>query len=80
MYLGHNAGVVQQEDGSVYLSPPRVVSDEKGMVSVIDGGIGEVPGSACVERFDIYGGDKICPPEDHGFGGFGCCGQPLRWF
>ena len=80
MYLGRNAGVVQQEDGGIYLSPPRVVSDEKSVVSVVDGGVSEVPGSVCVERFDIYGGDKICSPENYRFGGFGCRSQPLCWF
>jgi hypothetical protein len=79
MYLGRNTGVVQQEDGGVYLSSPRVVSDEKSVISVVDGGISEMPGCACVKGLDVYGRDKIRPPEDDGFGSFGCGGQPLCW-
>ena len=79
MHFGRNTRVVQQEDGGIYLSSPRVVSNEKGVVSVVDGGVSEMPSRACVKGFDIYGGDKVRPPEDYGFGSFRRCGQPLCW-
>ena len=80
MYLGRNTGIVQQEDSGIYLSSSRVVSDEKSVVSVVDSWVGEMPGGACMEGFDIYGRDKIRPPENHGFGSFRRHGQPLCWF
>jgi hypothetical protein len=43
MYFGRHAGVVQQEDGGIYLSPSGVVSDEKRMIRVVDCGVSEMP-------------------------------------
>jgi hypothetical protein len=79
MYLSRDTGVIQQKDGGVYLSSPWVVSDEKSVVSVVDGGVSEMPSNACVEGLDIYGGDEVCPPKDYWFGSFGHRGQPLCW-
>ena len=79
VYFGYDTRVIQQEDSSIYLPSPRVVSDEKSVISVVDGGVGVVPSNACMEGLDIYGGDEVCPPEDYGLGSFRRCGQPLCW-
>ena len=54
-----------------------MVSDEEGMICVIDSGVSKRPRSTCVQGFNVYGRDKICSSEDDGFGGFRCSGQPL---
>ena len=54
-----------------------MVSDEERMVRVIDGGIGKMPHSSCVQGFNINRGNKISSSEDDRLGGFGCGGQPL---
>ena len=48
MYLRHHTRVVQQENGGIYLSSLRMVSDEKRVIRIIDGGVSEMPRSPCV--------------------------------
>ena len=80
MYLSCDPRIVQQQNGGIHLSPSWVVSDEKSVIRVVDGWVGEVPGCSCVEGFNINGRDEVCPPEDDGFRSFRCCGQPLCRF
>ena len=57
-----------------------MVSDEKGVICVVDHGVGEMPSSSCMQGFNVDGGDKIGSFEDDGFGSFGRSCQPLCWF
>ena len=57
-----------------------MVSDEKRVICIVNSGVSEMPRSLRVQRFNVDGRDEIRPPEDHGFGGFGCGSQPLSRF
>ena len=48
MYLCRHTQIVQQDNGSVYLSPPWVVSDEERVVRVINSRVSEMPSGSCM--------------------------------
>ena len=73
MYFCRHAQIVQQSNCSVYLSSPRVVSDEKRVIRIVNSWVSKMPSGPSMQGLNVDGGNKICPPEDNGLWGFGRC-------